>query len=755
MTFDVEFLGMLAEIAALDQLKEHRRYDELASRAASLLSRLGEPSGADPVRDAYLGTVASFGAYATYEQANYPETMVFAERQVAAGRTISGASVTLVRGLNWRALAHEAIGRLTLAAADYREGLAVAERLDPPNQQVADEIRLNYLDLRVKRGEYEAISDLATRPSLISPTDEVANDFALVELNRMGYAAIQAGQFETGIAMMAKVMDQALSADNNRLAGVAASNIGQALYDSEGPAAALPFMDKACTLLSHPGMGEQFAVAAYNRGMVHRDTGNTKEAITSFKEAWDALRREAPRSVRTLPVLHELALQRMAARDFPRARAALSRGLQIYESLRTEVGLREHEHEGALRSYRSLLELHLFLSLNDGWADEATALIERGKARFWLESIAALKAGDLPALSEPEEEPAPLVASLPVTSRGVLVLSYFVGLNATFAVMGKPANPRVRRIGKGEGQLSELVEEMTFELLASASRAGRTDSSAVSLSRLLLDDFDPADAQALLLLPDGPLWALPFDALPLAGGGVLGDRVPTVVAPTVSVISQLQSRARSPRGPQHWRMLAVGSPAAGPEFPPIPGTAGQVAAIAGLIPGTVSLTGSAAGRQQLTHHLRTATHVHIAAHAFGTPDDYLPHIVLSDGLGGPDRLYAAEIARLSMQADLVFLSACSTSVGRLSVGEGVVSVGRAFVLAGARCVIATLWPIEDTEAVDLVSFFYARLREGAPPAEAAIQARRNAVEHDADPRAWAGLQVIGDGLAGLNSVTCA
>jgi hypothetical protein len=50
--------------------------------------------------------------------------------------------------------------------------------------------------------------------------------------------------------------------------------------------------------------------------------------------------------------------------------------------------------------------------------------------------------------------------------------------------------------------------------------------------------------------------------------------------------------------------------------------------------------------------------VHIVAHAFGTPDGYLPNIVLRDWLRGPDRPYVAEIARLSMQADSVFLPAC-------------------------------------------------------------------------------------------------
>jgi tetratricopeptide (TPR) repeat protein len=753
MTTDAELLGGLADVFELTLLKENRRFIELASRASAILAQFGDPSDKDETYATLIGSVASFGALATYETARYAETLAFAETQIRAGRAIPNASVTLARGLNWRALAKEALGRLAAAAEDYQEGLVVTERLDPPDARVRDELRLNYMDLRVKRGEQGAANVQGISPAKSLATAGAASDAELAEINRMGQAAISSGQFELGITLLTTVMNQALRVGHNRVAGIAASNLGQALVDIQGPDAGLPYLEKACSLLSQPGMGEQLAIAAYNRGLAERQMGKDDEATASFRQAWAALRTEAPRSLTSLPVLHALAMQRIVQRDYRRARAALARGLQIYESLRPEVGMHEREHEGALRSYRALLELQLYLSLNDNWTDEIVTLVERGKARFWAESIAALDTGGLTkelATSRPES--GTVSYRLPPTARGGLILSYFVGPNATFIVSGKVANPRVRRIDIGEAQLSELVEAMTFDLLGSSSRAGRAQASAVELSRLLLDEFDPAGARALFVLPDGPLWALPFDALPVVGtSGVLGDRVPSVIAPTISLLTQLQERAGDPPDPTHWRMLAVGTPAAGPEFVPIPGTAEQVSAIAQLMPGTTTLTGPSANRLQLTRHVTSATHVHIAAHAFGTPDDDMPHIVLSNGTDGPDRLYVADITRLRMRAELVFLSACGTSVGRLSAGEGMVSVGRAFVLAGARCVIATLWPIEDAEAAELVSSFYARLRKGVPPARAALEARRHAIRQGADPRTWAGLQVIGDGLAGENT----
>lgn len=76
-------------------------------------------------------------------------------------------------------------------------------------------------------------------------------------------------------------------------------------------------------------------------------------------------------------------------------------------------------------------------------------------------------------------------------------------------------------------------------------------------------------------------------------------------------------------------------------------------------------------------------------------------------------LFAAEAARLDLRGtELVTLSACETGVGDLASGEGVIGLRRAFIGAGARHVLSTLWPISDDMTVELMLDFYERLSRG-------------------------------------------
>jgi CHAT domain-containing protein len=62
--------------------------------------------------------------------------------------------------------------------------------------------------------------------------------------------------------------------------------------------------------------------------------------------------------------------------------------------------------------------------------------------------------------------------------------------------------------------------------------------------------------------------------------------------------------------------------------------------------------------------------------------------------------------QLHLNNPLVVLSACETGVGRLQVQDGAATLSRSFLLAGARAVISTLWPVDDTIAVFLMERFY-------------------------------------------------
>jgi CHAT domain-containing protein len=87
---------------------------------------------------------------------------------------------------------------------------------------------------------------------------------------------------------------------------------------------------------------------------------------------------------------------------------------------------------------------------------------------------------------------------------------------------------------------------------------------------------------------------------------------------------------------------------------------------------------------------------------------------LSDGL-----LTALEVENLDLWGtDLVVLSACETGLGQVQVGEGVLGLRRAFQLAGARTVLASLWKVPDAETEQLMTAFFQRWLKGADKAEA-------------------------------------
>ena len=80
---------------------------------------------------------------------------------------------------------------------------------------------------------------------------------------------------------------------------------------------------------------------------------------------------------------------------------------------------------------------------------------------------------------------------------------------------------------------------------------------------------------------------------------------------------------------------------------------------------------------------------------------------------------------MQLNADLVTLSGCETALGREIRGEGLVGITRAFLLAGARQVVASLWPISDRASARLMEQFYGNLvNEGNSPAEALRAAQR-------------------------------
>ncbi|MBM3784400.1 MAG: CHAT domain-containing protein, partial [Acidobacteria bacterium] len=118
--------------------------------------------------------------------------------------------------------------------------------------------------------------------------------------------------------------------------------------------------------------------------------------------------------------------------------------------------------------------------------------------------------------------------------------------------------------------------------------------------------------------------------------------------------------------------------------------------------------------------------VHFAAH--GIPDGRAPRfsaVALAPGGGEDGLLQAHEIRHLRLRARVVVLSACqSASLGEQIDGEGVLGVSQAFLAAGARSVVASLWAVEDEITAKLMTAFHKNLASTGASPEAALRRAR-------------------------------
>ena len=98
---------------------------------------------------------------------------------------------------------------------------------------------------------------------------------------------------------------------------------------------------------------------------------------------------------------------------------------------------------------------------------------------------------------------------------------------------------------------------------------------------------------------------------------------------------------------------------------------------------------------------------------------------------------AEDVSGLDLLAtELVVLSACKTGLGDVHTGEGVFGLRRAFVLAGAKTLVMSLWKVPDQQTQELMVDFYRRVLDGEPRYEALRNAQLKIKKKHTDPLYW-------------------
>ena len=106
--------------------------------------------------------------------------------------------------------------------------------------------------------------------------------------------------------------------------------------------------------------------------------------------------------------------------------------------------------------------------------------------------------------------------------------------------------------------------------------------------------------------------------------------------------------------------------------------------------------------------------------------------------------------RLHFNADLVTLSACDTGIGKVEGEEGITNLAEAFLVSGAKAVVASLWSADDTFTSALMKRFYTHLAQGEDKATALRDAKLDLLAKygaQVSPYYWGAFVLIGDGGA--------
>lgn len=305
-----------------------------------------------------------------------------------------------------------------------------------------------------------------------------------------------------------------------------------------------------------------------------------------------------------------------------------------------------------------------------------------------------------------------------------------------------------------------------------------------------------ASAKRLLILPGGPLHRLPFAALmrPAENGRdqYLVEWKPIHLVQSLAAYIELRGRRPEGAKKESRGLLALGGPAyPGPHIArrplplavrsalrispsaglqPLPNTAREVSAIGKLFARAAepqeTLLAANATEEAVKQRLGRARYIHLAVHGFA--DDQQPdHSFLA--LSIPEDMPEGRengileiweiIDQLHFDADLATLSACVTALGPEYSGEGLMSLSRAFQIAGARSVLASLWRVDDESTAELMIRFYRHLLSGMSKDEALRTAQSDLIRGPIQvtnqyggsevrdftaPYYWAAFQLFGD-----------
>lgn len=468
--------------------------------------------------------------------------------------------------------------------------------------------------------------------------------------------------------------------------------------------------------------------------------------------------------------------------------------------------------KGKIQTNAKQLSQLVFLPASRQSPDHATAIAELRAQRRRLERELNRHLGMQDIMQTPTMEV--VQNSLPASS---VLIDFFVGQQVYAWVLKSSGKPQLVHLGESDAMRNAVQEFLrTTATRGGKTLSTGSESTATALHSLLWKPLQEqiADAKIVVISPDSFLCELPFGVIPTGPTSFLLEKHRFVYhsdATRIAAQAKIQpnrqgailaigdvnyySHEKSPQGipsPVTHRSNMHGT------WLPLSGTREELQAIRALHEHVLrweteltQLDDVAASEERVRQSLPGHRYIHIATHGYFEPD-HLPSL-LRDGaekmasidlgeqiqavgtlpslLSGlvfagvnaapePNRddgyLSAEEIQHIDLsECDLAVLSACETALGSTRAGEGLMSLRRAFEIAGAKTVVSSLWKINDQTTAKLMTEFYQNYwQKGMSKVEALHQAKLEILRQNRNlspdqkgapmPSTWGSLVLSGD-----------
>ena len=320
-------------------------------------------------------------------------------------------------------------------------------------------------------------------------------------------------------------------------------------------------------------------------------------------------------------------------------------------------------------------------------------------------------------------------------------------------------NNGVRANVNCENRSLDVLRENCYTVVRSSKKCSQQTLQEDNLplaalySNVIAPILDVIEDDELIIVPDGPLWLAPFAALQNPFSKYLCESFKVRLIPS---LTSLKIIAHCPKFHSSRGALVVGDPdmsevtnSQGDQILEQLPFARQEAQMIGQILNTAPLTGKLATKCEVLKQISSVAVVHIAAHGRMETGE----IALSPN---PEResqtpaeedymLTMADVMSVKLRAKLVVLSCCHSGRGEIKA-EGVVGIARAFIGAGARSVLVSLWAIDDEATLEFMKSFYHNLVKGRSASESLNRAMKCLRESEkfGDLKYWAPFTLIGD-----------